>query len=55
VVTPNDARGIPRPAFTAGPFFRVSVDQVEGMTGYDFFSNVPASIQNVIEARVDNL
>jgi endonuclease G len=34
--------------------YRVSVDQVEGMTGYDFFSNVPASIQSVIEARVDN-
>jgi endonuclease G len=34
--------------------YRVSVDQVEGMTGYVFFSNVPASIQAVIEARVDN-
>jgi endonuclease G len=34
--------------------YRVSVDQVETLTGYDFFSNVPASIQNVIESVVDN-
>ena len=34
--------------------YRVSVDQVETLTGYDFFSNVPASIQNIIESRVDN-
>ena len=34
--------------------FRVSVDNVEALTGYDFFSNVPVSIQNVIEAVVDN-
>ena len=34
--------------------YRVSVDQIEGMTGFDFFSNVPTSIQNVIEATVDN-
>lgn len=34
--------------------YRVSVDQVESLTGYDFFSNVPASIQSVIEAQVDN-
>jgi endonuclease G len=34
--------------------YRVSVDQVETLTGYDFFSNVPASIQSVIESRVDN-
>lgn len=33
--------------------YRVSVDYVESMTGYDFFSNVPASIQNQIEASVD--
>ncbi|MBV9211913.1 MAG: DNA/RNA non-specific endonuclease [Acidobacteria bacterium] len=35
--------------------YRVSVDQVESLTGYDFFSNLPASIQSVIEARVDNI
>jgi endonuclease G, mitochondrial len=34
--------------------YRVSVDQIEGLTGFDYFSNVPASIQNVIEATVDN-
>jgi endonuclease G, mitochondrial len=34
--------------------YRVSVDQVEALTGYDFFSSVPISIQSVIEARVDN-
>ncbi len=33
--------------------FRTSVDQVEALTGYDFFSNVPVSIQNVIESTVD--
>ncbi len=35
--------------------YRVSVDQVEALTGYDFFSNVPANIQAVIEANVDNV
>jgi endonuclease G len=34
--------------------YRVSVDQIEGLTGDNFFSNVPASIQSVIEATVDN-
>lgn len=34
--------------------YRVSVDQVEALTGYNFFSSVPASIQGVIEATVDN-
>ena len=34
--------------------YRVSVDQVEALTGFDFFSSVPSSIQNVIEATVDN-
>ena len=33
--------------------YRVSVDQVEAITGFDFFSNVPSSIQAVIEGRVD--
>jgi endonuclease G len=35
--------------------YRVSVDQVESLTGYDFFSNVSTSIQSVIESRVDNV
>ena len=34
--------------------YRVSVDQVEGMTGFNFFSNVPSSIQAAIESVVDN-
>jgi endonuclease G len=34
--------------------YRVSVDQVEALTGFDFFSNVPVAIQSVIEAQVDN-
>jgi endonuclease G len=34
--------------------FRVSVDAIEAMTGYDFLSDVPTAIQAVIEARVDN-
>ena len=33
---------------------RVSVDAVESLTGFDFFSNVSPSIQSVIEAKVDN-
>jgi endonuclease G, mitochondrial len=35
--------------------FRVSVDSIEGKTGYNFLSNVSSSIQSVIEAKVDNL
>jgi endonuclease G len=34
--------------------YRVSVNQVEAITGYDFFSNVPDSIESVIESVVDN-
>ncbi|HKP72894.1 MAG TPA: DNA/RNA non-specific endonuclease [Pyrinomonadaceae bacterium] len=34
--------------------YRVSVDQVEALTGFDFFSNVDPSVQAVIEAGVDN-
>ncbi|PYT00280.1 MAG: DNA/RNA non-specific endonuclease [Acidobacteria bacterium] len=33
--------------------YRVRVDDVEAMTGYNFFSNVPASIQSVIESTID--
>jgi hypothetical protein len=33
--------------------FIVSVDEVEALTGYNFFSNVPEDIQNVIEANAD--
>ncbi|HEX8844238.1 MAG TPA: DNA/RNA non-specific endonuclease [Pyrinomonadaceae bacterium] len=31
----------------------VSVDEVEALTGYNFFSNVPENIQNIIEANAD--
>jgi len=34
--------------------FRVSVDTIEAMTGYDFLSDVDPSIQAVIEARIDD-
>jgi hypothetical protein len=33
--------------------YLATVDQVEEMTGHDFFSNVPEAIQEVIEARLD--
>jgi endonuclease G, mitochondrial len=33
--------------------YRVSVDELERLTGYDFLSNVSGDIQAVIEARVD--
>lgn len=35
--------------------FRVSVDEIERKTGFDFLSQVPTAIQNVIESRVDTL
>jgi endonuclease G len=35
-------------------YYRTSVDAIEAATGYDFLSNVPTSIQSVIEAQVDN-
>ncbi|MGH9916611.1 MAG: DNA/RNA non-specific endonuclease, partial [Pyrinomonadaceae bacterium] len=34
--------------------FRVSVNQVEAMTGYNFFDQVSSSIQSAIETKVDN-
>jgi len=34
--------------------YRTSVDAIESATGYDLLSNVPASVQQVIEAQVDN-
>lgn len=35
-------------------FYRTSVNEIEILTGYNFLSKVPASIQNVIEATVDH-
>jgi endonuclease G len=34
--------------------YRVSVDQVEAITGFDFFTSVDSGVQAVIEGRVDN-
>lgn len=31
-----------------------TVDQVEALTGYDFFSNVPVATQAVIESTIDS-
>jgi endonuclease G, mitochondrial len=35
--------------------YRTSVDAIEAATGYNFLSNVPVAIQNVIEASVDTV
>jgi endonuclease G len=35
--------------------YRTSVNAIEAATGYDLLSNVPASVQQVVEAQVDNL
>ncbi|NEP12558.1 MAG: DNA/RNA non-specific endonuclease [Symploca sp. SIO2C1] len=35
--------------------YRVSVDELETKTGYNFLNRVPESIQKEIESRVDNL
>ncbi len=35
--------------------FRTTVDAIEAKTGYDFLNQVSASIQSVIESKVDNL
>ena len=30
-----------------------SIDEVEKLTVYDFFSNIPKEVQQIIEAKVD--
>jgi endonuclease G, mitochondrial len=35
--------------------YRVSVDELEQLTGYDFLANISPNIQEVIESKVDNL
>jgi endonuclease G len=35
--------------------YRVSVDSLETLTGYNFLSNVPAAVQSAIEAVVDSV
>ncbi|MBD1847807.1 hypothetical protein H6F89_31365 [Cyanobacteria bacterium FACHB-63] len=32
-----------------------SVDEVERLTGYDFFEKVPESVQKVIESKVSEM
>jgi endonuclease G len=34
--------------------YRISVDELENLTGFDLFDLIPASIQDQIEAQVDN-
>ena len=47
--TPND-NGIS----TTWGTYRTSVDAIEAATGYDLLSAVPASVQQIVELRVDN-
>jgi len=35
-------------------YYRVSVDSIESLTGYNFLSSVSTSIQSTIESKVDN-
>ena len=48
VIMPN-AQGIRNNPWEV---YAATVDQVEALTGYDFFSNVPPEIQSIIEARL---
>ncbi len=32
--------------------YRVSVDEIERQTGYDYLANVPPLVQNALESRV---
>jgi endonuclease G len=41
--------------FSTWKSYRTSVDAIEAATGYDLISRLPASLQAVLEARVDNL
>jgi endonuclease G len=35
--------------------YRMSVDEVERLTGYDLLSNVPVNVQRIIETMVDTM
>jgi DNA/RNA endonuclease G (NUC1) len=49
VIMPN-VQGIRNNAWTG---YLTTVDQVEALTGYDFFANVPDAVENSIEAGVN--
>jgi DNA/RNA endonuclease G (NUC1) len=51
VVIPNNQECSSKP-WTS---YRVSVDSIENLTGYDFFTNIPINIQDALETKVDNL
>lgn len=51
VVMPNDQTCNSKPWYD----YRVSVDSLETLTGYDFLSNISTTIQNFIEANVDSV
>ncbi|URZ04254.1 DNA/RNA non-specific endonuclease [Clostridium felsineum] len=50
VVIPNDQACSSKP-WTS---YRVSVNTIQSLTGYNFLSAVPTNIRNVIESKVDN-
>jgi endonuclease G len=35
-------------------FYRTSIDAIETATGYDLLKRLPASLQNIVEAKIDN-
>ena len=35
-------------------YYRVCIDTIEARTGYNFFASVPDSVENIIEAKVDD-
>lgn len=35
-------------------FYLVSINAIQQLTGYDFLSNLPADLQQVLESRIDN-
>ena len=38
---------------TSWSTYRVSVDAIEGLTGYNFLSNVSSTVQATVESHVD--